>query len=414
MAMKGNAVYAQSGGVTSVVNCSAYGVIKAAMKADFIEHIYAGLFGINGIIEDKLIDIAQESKENIEGLRYTPSAAFGTCRKKLPSLEENRAEFERIVAVFKAHNIRYFFYNGGNDSMDTALKVSMIAEDLGYDLIAIGIPKTVDNDLPVTDNCPGFGSVAKYNAVSIKEGSYDVESMHRDSTKVFVLESMGRNAGWIVGSTGLNHTSPKDGPHIILFPERPFNREDFLGKVDDTVSKIGFCVVAVSEGVKKPDGTFLAESGTKDSFGHAQLGGAGEAVAGMIQSELKLKKHTAILDYCQRSGRHLASLTDVNQAIACGKEAVKLAGEDKNGLMTIIVRESNDPYQWSIGSTDMKNIANKEKKVPDNYITSDGYHITDEFRMYCQPLIEGEDYPPFQHGLPDYTRLNKNLVQPAT
>jgi len=414
MVMKGNAVYAQSGGVTSVINCSAYGVIKEAMKADFIENIYAGLYGINGVLEDKLIDISQESPENIEGLRYTPAAAFGTCRRKLPSLEENRQEFERIVEVFKAHNVRYFFYNGGNDSMDTALKVSQIAEELGYDLVCIGIPKTVDNDLPVTDNCPGYGSVAKYNAVAVKEGSYDVESMHRDSTKVFVLESMGRHAGWIVGATGLNHTSPKDGPHIILFPERVFNKDEFLGKVDDTVRKIGFCVVAVSEGVKNPDGTFLAEGGTTDSFGHAQLGGAGEVIANLVQSELKLKKHNALLDYCQRSGRHVASLTDVKQAIACGEKAVELAREEKNGYMTIIVRESNDPYQWSIGSTHMSNIANKEKKVPDEYITDDGYHITDDFRTYCQPLIEGEDFPPFQNGLPDYVRLNKNLVPPKT
>ncbi len=414
MAMKGNAVYAQSGGVTSVINCSAYGVIKEAMECDFIENIYAGLYGINGILEDKLIDLSQESKENIEGLRYTPSAAFGTCRKKLPSLDENRKDFERIVDVFKAHNVRYFFYNGGNDSMDTANKVSQIAQELGYDLICVGIPKTVDNDLPVTDNCPGFGSVAKYNAVSVKEGSYDVESMHRDSTKVWVMECMGRHAGWIVGATGLNHTSPLDGPHLILFPERVFNQAEFLGKVDETVKKLGFCVVAVSEGVKTPDGTFLAEGGTKDSFGHAQLGGAGDVIANLIQSELKLKKHNALLDYCQRSGRHVASLTDVKQAIACGEKAVRLAGEGKNGIMTIIVRESDDPYQWSIGSTEMSNIANKEKIVPDEYITADGYHITDDFRRYCGPLIEGEDYPPYQNGLPDYTRLNKNLVPPKT
>jgi ATP-dependent phosphofructokinase / diphosphate-dependent phosphofructokinase len=410
MALKGNAVYAQSGGVTSVINASAYGIIKAAMKADFIENIYAGLFGINGILEDKLIDVAQESTEALEGLRYTPSAAFGSCRKKLGSIEENRADFERIINVFKAHNIRYFFYNGGNDSMDTAHKVSLMSKEMGYDVISIGVPKTVDNDLPVTDNTPGYGSVAKYNAVSIREGSFDVESMHRDSTKVFVLESMGRHAGWIVGATGLAATSEKDGPHLILFPERIFNQDDFLAQVQQTVAKIGFCVVAVSEGVHRADGTFLADSGLTDSFGHAQLGGAAMTVSDIIKDELKLKVHTAILDYCQRSGRHIASKTDVEQAIACGEKAVALAAAGKNGHMPIIVRDSESPYRWSIGDTEIVNIANKEKEVPDHFISEDGYHITDAFRRYATPLISGEDYPPFVDGLPSYVRLKKALI----
>jgi ATP-dependent phosphofructokinase / diphosphate-dependent phosphofructokinase len=414
MSIKGNAVYAQSGGVTSVINASAYGVIKAAMESDFIENIYAGQFGINGILEDKLIDIQQESKEALEALRYTPSAAFGSCRKKLPSLEENRADFERVIEVFKAHNIRYFFYNGGNDSMDTAYKVSQVSKEMGYEVISVGVPKTVDNDLPVTDNTPGFGSVAKYNAVSIREGSFDVESMHRDSTKVFVLESMGRHAGWIVGSTGLAATSEKDGPHLILFPERTFDQADFLAKVQATVDKIGFCVVAVSEGVSRPDGTFLADSGLKDSFGHAQLGGAGTAVSEIISRELGLKTHTAILDYCQRSGRHIASKTDVEQAIACGEKAVALAGEGKNGFMPVIVRESDSPYTWSIGEAPIVDVANKEKEVPDEFISEDGYHITEAFRTYASPLIEGEDYPPFKNGLPQYVRLKKALVPPKT
>ncbi|RPH99394.1 MAG: 6-phosphofructokinase [Calditrichaeota bacterium] len=410
MALKGNAVYAQSGGVTSVINASAYGVIKAAQKTDFIENIYAGLFGINGILEDKLIDIAQESKEAIEGLRYTPSAAFGSCRKKLASLKDNHAEFERIINVFKAHNIRYFFYNGGNDSMDTAYKVSLVSKELGYEVISIGVPKTVDNDLPVTDNTPGYGSVAKYNAVSIREGSFDVESMHRDSTKVFVLESMGRHAGWIVGATGLAAVSEKDGPHLILFPERKFNQDGFIAQVQEIVAKIGFCVVAVSEGVRRMDGTFLADSGLVDSFGHAQLGGAGNAVSEIIKKNTKLKVHTAILDYCQRSGRHIASKTDVEQAIACGEKAVQLAAEGKNGHMPIIVRDSDSPYHWSIGDTEIVNIANKEKDVPDHFIREDGYHITAAFRAYAAPLIAGEDYPPFDQGLPAYVRLKKALV----
>lgn len=410
MALKGNAVYAQSGGVTSVINGSAYGVIKAAQKSNFIDNIYAGLFGINGILDDKLIDISKESKEAIEGLQYTPSAAFGSCRKKLASLKENHSEFERIIEVFKAHKIHYFFYNGGNDSMDTAHKVSLISAEMGYEVIAIGVPKTVDNDLPITDNTPGYGSVAKYNAVSIREGSFDIESMHRDSTKVFVLESMGRHAGWIVGATGLAATSDFDGPHIILFPERTFYEDKFLAKVDETVSKIGFCVVAVSEGVHKPDGKFLADSGLTDSFGHAQLGGAGMTLSDIIKTKLNLKVHTAVLDYCQRSGRHIASKTDLEQAIACGEKAVELASIGKNGHMPIIVRESNSPYKWSIGDTEIANIANKEKVVPDEFIREDGFHITDAFRTYAEPLIEGESIPPFKNGLPQYIRLKKQLI----
>ena len=414
MSLNGNAVYAQSGGVTSVINASAYGVIKSAMQSDFIENIYAGQFGINGVLDDKLIDIQQETKETIEGLRYTPSAAFGSCRIKLPSLEENRADFERIIQVFEAHNIRYFFYNGGNDSMDTAQKVSLVSKQMGYEIISIGVPKTVDNDLPITDNTPGFGSVAKYNAVAIREGSFDVESMHRDSTKVFVLESMGRHAGWIVGATGLAATSYKDGPHLILFPDKKFDQDEFLRRVDQIVVKIGYCVVAVSEGIQRPDGSFLADSGLKDNFGHAHLGGAGTAVSDIISAELGVKVHTATLDYCQRSGRHIASKTDIDQAIACGEKAVALAAEGKNGYMPIIERESDTPYAWSISETPIVNIANKEKVVPQEFISEDGYHITDVFRTYATPLIAGEDYPPFKDGLPQYVRLKKVLIPPKT
>jgi 6-phosphofructokinase len=410
MPVRGNAVYAQSGGVTSVINASAYGVIKAAMEAQFIDDIYAGLYGINGVLDDKLIDISKESFEAIEGLRYTPSAAFGSCRKKLGDIEKNRHEFERIIQVFKAHKIRYFFYNGGNDSMDTAYKISLVSKEMSYEIISIGVPKTVDNDLPITDNTPGYGSVAKYNAVSIREGSFDVESMHRDSTKVFLLESMGRNAGWIVGSTGLAAVSEKDGPHIILFPERTFNQDEFLGKVDEFVSKIGYIVVAVSEGVHREDGSYLADSGLKDGFGHKQLGGAALILSGVVAGELSIKTHTAILDYCQRSGRHIASKTDVEQAIACGTKAVELAAEDKNGFMPVIFRESNDPYDWSIGEAPILAIANQEKKVPSHFIRDDGYHITDAFREYAGPLIAGEDYPPYKNGLPNYVRLKKVLV----
>ncbi len=412
--MKGNAVYAQSGGVTSVINASAYGVIQAAMRSDFIENIYGGFNGINGILYEQLIDIQMESSENIEGLRHTPAGAFGSCRRKLSSLDKNRKQFERIVEVFDAHNIRFFFYNGGNDSMDTALKVSKIAEELGYDLVCVGVPKTVDNDLPVTDNCPGFGSVAKYNAISILEGAFDVASMHRDSTKVFVLETMGRNAGWIAASTGLAHRSPKDGPHIILLPERQMILDKFLAKVERTISKIGYCVIAVSEGVKNEQGKFLAESGLVDSFGHAQLGGAGSTVSNIIKDNLKIKVHTAMLDYCQRSARHIASQVDVAQAIACGKKAVEIAGQEINGKMVTIIRESNDPYQWITGYTEIENIANIEKKLPDEYIADDGMSVTEDFKLYCEPLVIGEDYPPYLNGLPNYIKLEKHLVKKIT
>ncbi len=412
--MKGNAVYAQSGGVTSVINASAYGLIKAAQRCDFIENIYGGFNGINGILYEQLIDIQMESAENIEGLRYTPAGAFGSCRRKLSSIEKNRKQFERIMEVFEAHNVRFFFYNGGNDSMDTTLKISKVAAELGYELVVVGIPKTVDNDLPITDNCPGFGSVAKYNAVSILEGAFDVASMHRDSTKVFVLETMGRHAGWIAAATGLAHRAPKDGPHVILLPERQFNKDKFLAKVEKTVAKIGYCVVGVSEGVKDETGKFLAESGLTDSFGHAQLGGAGNVVSGIIKDNLNLKVHTALLDYCQRSGRHIASQVDVAQAVACGKKAVEIAGQDLNGKMVTITRESNDPYQWTTGYTELENIANSEKFLPDEFISEDGMHVTEDFKIYCEPLITGEDYPPYLNGLPNYIRLEKHLVKKMT
>jgi ATP-dependent phosphofructokinase / diphosphate-dependent phosphofructokinase len=408
---KGNAVYAQSGGVTSVINGSAYGVIKAAQEADFIENIYGGLYGINGVLNENLVDISKESNEDIERLPFTPSGAFGSCRIKLPSLEKNRADFERIIEVFKAHDVRYFFYNGGNDSMDTAYKVSLLGKEMGYDITAIGVPKTVDNDLPVTDNCPGFGSVAKYNAVSMREASFDVASMHHDSTKVFVSETMGRHAGWIAASTALASRNENEGPHIILLPEVAFDQDKFLAEVERILSRVGFCVIAASEGIHKADGKFVADAGSVDNFGHTQLGGAGDTIARMVKTNLGLKVHHALPDYFQRSGRHIASKTDLEQAIAVGKEAVRLAGLGLNGQMATIVRESNSPYFWSVGHTDIANIANKEKILPPEYIREDGFHVTEAFRQYCTPLIEGELYPPFKNGLPDYMQLKRILLE---
>lgn len=405
-----NAVYAQSGGVTSVINASAYGVITAAREASFIDEVYGGYDGINGVLTEKLIDLGQEPPEVIEALRHTPAGALGSARRKLQDLEKNRAEFHRIIEVLAAHDVGYFFYNGGNDSMDTTAKLSRFAAENDYPLQVIGIPKTIDNDLPITDNSPGFGSVAKYNAVSILEGSLDTESMHRDSTKVFVLETMGRNAGWIAASTGLAQRSERDGPHLILLPEVPFHKEKFLAAVQELVGRLGYCAVAVSEGTKDGEGKFLSEVGGQDAFGHTQLGGAGQFIQELVNSELKLKVHGAVLDYCQRSGRHLASAVDVEQAVACGRKAVELAGQGMSGVMVTIVREQDHPYKWSLGHTEASNIANQEKMMPSEFIREDGFHITEGFRTYCLPLIQGEDYPPYRDGLPDYRRLSKKLV----
>ncbi len=407
---KKNAVYAQSGGVTSVINASAYGCIKAAQASGFIDAIYCGNDGINGVLEEKLIDVSRESPEAIEALRYTPSGAFGSARRKLQHVDEDRAHFERIVEVCDAHGIGYFFYNGGNDSMDTVKKLSDFAKASGYPLQVMGIPKTIDNDLPITDNSPGFGSVAKYNAVSMLEGSLDTESMHRDSTKVFVLETMGRHAGWIAAATGLATRSERDGPHLILLPEVPFDDGKFLAAVEETVKRLGFCSVTVSEGVRDAEGKFLSESGGTDAFGHVQLGGVGNTIQDLVRGELKFKTHGAVLDYCQRSGRHVASAVDVAQAQACGERAVELAGEGMNGAMVTIQRDADDPYRWSLGHTDAGNIANQEKVLPPEYIREDGYHVTDAFRRYCLPLIEGEDYPPYRKGLPAYVRMERPLV----
>jgi ATP-dependent phosphofructokinase / diphosphate-dependent phosphofructokinase len=404
--MKKNAFYAQSGGVTAVINASACGVIETARKhRNKIGKVYAGRDGIIGALTEDLIDTSKESAATIRGLRNTPGGAFGSARYKLASLEKNRAQYERLIEIFRAHDIGYFFYNGGNDSMDTAQKVSAMAVQMDYPLICVGIPKTVDNDLPITDCCPGFGSAAKYIAVSTREAALDVASMARTSTKVFVLEVMGRHAGWIAAAGGLAGESPKDAPHIILFPEIAFDREVFLAKVKATVETRGFCVVVVSEGVKDASGKFLAEAGTKDAFGHAQLGGVGPVVAQMTQQAFGYKFHWAVADYLQRSGRHIASKVDVDQAYAVGCAAVEFALKGKNAVMPVIVRKSSKPYRWSIGEAAISAVANQEKKVPRNYITADGFGITAACRNYLLPLIGGEGYPPYRNGMPVYVTL---------
>lgn len=407
---KPNAFYAQSGGVTAVINASACGVIETARKhKNKIGKVYAGRDGIIGALTEDLIDTSKESASNIAKLKHTPGGAFGSCRYKLKSIEENRAQYERLIEVFRAHNIRYFFYNGGGDSQDTSHKVSQIADALDYPIVCVGVPKTVDNDLPITDTCPGFGSVAKYIAVSTKEAALDVRSMARTSTKVFVLEVMGRHAGWIAAAAGLAAEQAGDAPHIILFPEIAFNQAAFLKKTADSVKKYGYCVIVASEGVRDESGRFLAESGLKDAFGHAQLGGVAPHLAQLVKAEHGFKYHWAVADYLQRAARHVASKVDVQQAYALGKAAVELALKGHNAVMPVVVRKSNKPYKWTIGHANLSDVANVEKKLPRNYITKDGFGITDACRTYMQPLIQGEDYPPYKNGVPVYVTL-KNVA----
>lgn len=406
-----NAFYAQSGGVTSVINASACGVIETARKyPDQIGTVYAGRNGIIGALLEELIDTSLESAENIARLRHTPSGAFGSCRYKLKSLETHREQYERLIEVFKAHNIGYFFYNGGGDSADTCLKISQISETLGYPIQAVHVPKTVDNDLPITDCCPGFGSVAKYVATSIREAGYDVASMSRTSTKVFILEVMGRHAGWITAACGLAAESEGEGPHILLFPEVEFDEEAFIAKVKATVEKYDHCVIGVSEGIKGKDGKFFAESGLKDAFGHAQLGGVAPAIAQLVKDKLGYKYHWAVADYLQRAARHIASKTDVDQAYALGQAAVEYALAGKNAVMPAVRRLSDAPYTWDVVEAPLAQVANVEKFMPRDFITPDGFHITDACRAYLSPLIAGEDYPPFKNGLPDYVRMKHDII----
>ena len=409
---KKNAFYAQSGGVTAVINASACGVIEAAREHDDkIGHVYAGHNGIIGALREDLINTSEESADTISALRHTPSGAFGSCRYKLKSFEENKAEYERLIEVFKAHDIGYFFYNGGGDSADTCLKVSQLSQQMGYPIQAIHIPKTVDNDLPYTDNCPGFGSVAKYVAVSTKEASLDIASMCESSTKVFILEVMGRHAGWIAAAGALAAEQAGDPPHIILFPEIPFSLEEFLARVEQTVKEHGYCVVVASEGAQYADGSLISGSITKDAFGHQQLGGVAPTLATLVKQKLGYKYHWALADYLQRSARHIASATDAEQAYAVGRAAVEYALTGKNSVMVTIERNEGDDYSWSLGEAPLEHVANQEKMMPRSYITEDGYGVTQEGRDYLSPLIQGEDYPPYNNGIPQYVRLKKVPVE---
>lgn len=408
---KKNALYAQSGGVTAVINASACGVIETAKQhPQSIGKVYAGNNGILGVLREELIDTSRETPKSIAALRHTPSAAFGSCRYKLKNIDEHQAEYERLIAVFKAHNIGYFFYNGGGDSQDTTHKIAEFSARANYPVQCIGIPKTIDNDLPLTDNCPGFGSVAKYVAISTREAAFDVASMCASSTKIFVLEVMGRHAGWIAAASSLAAQHAGDAPHIILFPEITFNREKFLRRVNSCVKKHGYCVIVASEGTQTADGKFLADGGSKDAFGHIQLGGVAPVIANMVKDALGYKYHWAVADYLQRSARHIASKTDVDQAYALGKAAVDFAVAGDNAIMPIIIRGKGKRYSWKIGQAPLVDMANTEKMLPRHYISRNGFEVTPAGKAYLAPLILGEDYPPYKNGLPHYVKLKKQPV----
>ncbi|TCO42971.1 6-phosphofructokinase [Dokdonella fugitiva] len=407
---QGKLLYAQSGGVTAVINATAAAVIDTARRRKV--PVLAARNGIIGALREDLIDTSKESAAAIKALRHTPGGAFGSCRFKLKSLEQDRARYERLIAVLKAHDIRWFLYNGGNDSADTSLKISQIARELGYPVNVVGVPKTVDNDLAVTDCCPGFGSVAKYTAVSVAEASLDVESMCASSTKVFIVEVMGRHAGWIAAAGGLAARKAGDPPHLILFPEVAFDEDAFLARVKATVERVGYCTVVASEGLKNAAGQFLAEAGTRDAFGHAQLGGVAPVLAQLVRQKLGYKYHWALPDYLQRSARHLASKTDAEQAWAVGKAAVEYALAGRNAVMPVIVRTSDAPYRWKIEPAPLERVANHEKTLPKGFISRDGYGITAAARRYLEPLIRGEDPPKYlRDGLPDYVRLGNAAVR---
>ena len=406
-----NAIYAQSGGVTSVINATAGGVIEAARKSKRINKLYAGKNGIRGLLREDIIDTSIEDIVEIKKLQHTPGGIFGSCRHKLKDSSSNKKEYERLIEVFRAHDIGYFFYNGGGDSQDTTNKISQFTIDAGFPVQCIGIPKTVDNDLPYTDNCPGFGSVAKYVATSVREASLDVQSMSENSTKVFIMEVMGRHAGWIAASSGLAHDKNNSAPHIILLPEVPFYKAKFLKRVKETIKKHGFCVIVVSEGARFKNGEFIADAGTVDSFGHKQLGGVAPTIAEMIKDNLGYKYHWAVSDYLQRAARHISSKTDLDQAYAVGKAAVRFALSGENAVMPIIKRVSSNPYSWKIDKVKLSKVANVERKLPQNFITKDGFGVTEACKNYLRPLIQGEAYPPYKDGVIETASLKNKVVK---
>ena len=407
-----NAFYAQSGGVTAVINASACGVLQTARQyPKKIGKVYAGRNGIIGALTEDLIDTSLESEAAIAALKHSPGAAFGSCRYKLKSIHEHRAQYERLIEVFRAHDIGFFFYNGGGDSQDTAYKVSQMSAGLAYPIVCVGVPKTVDNDLAITDCSPGFGSAAKYVATSIREAAFDLAAMSPTSTKVFALEVMGRHAGWTTAACALAAEEEGGAPHVLLLPEVAFSERRFLAKVEESLRLYGHCVIAVSEGVKGPDGEFLSASGVKDAFGHAQLGGVAPVITNLISAKLGYKCHWAVPDYLLRSARHIASETDIQQAYAVGRAAVEFAIAGKSAVMPAIRRLSDVPYRWDVIEAPLSEVANREKLLPSDFISADGFGITETARRYLAPLIVGEAYPPFKNGLPDYVKL-QNAIAP--
>lgn len=407
----GTLLYAQSGGVTAVINATASAVIQAARARKV--RVLAARNGILGALREELVDASKLAAAEVKALAHTPGGAFGSCRVKLKSLQADRAKYERLLDVFRAHDVRWFLYNGGNDSADTALKVSQLAAEFGYPLTCVGVPKTVDNDLAVTDCCPGFGSAAKYTAVSLRECALDVAAMAATSTKVFVYEAMGRHAGWLAAAAGLAGQGADDAPHLILFPERAYDEAGFLARVDAVVKRVGYCVVAASEGIRTADGTFVADAGAgKDAFGHTQLGGVAAHLAGRVKDALGYKVHWTLPDYMQRSARHIASKTDLEQALAVGRAAVECALSGQNAVMPVIVRTADAPYRWHVDIAPLAKIANHEKKMPANFIRKDGYGITAAARRYLSPLIAGEAPPPYgRDGLPAYVEPKLALLR---
>ena len=414
----GNLLVAQSGGPTSVINASLAGVIQEAGRHECIDEIYGGANGILGILNEELIDINEEKARTIEGLKYTPAAALGTCRYKLDfkkKAEQAAKDMDRLFQVFEAHNIRFFAYIGGNDSQDTSHKIHEEAVKRAYPMRVIGVPKTIDNDLPHTDNCPGYGSVIKYNATTVMEVGLDVGAMATDDGSCCIIEVMGRSAGWIAAGTVVaKRGNPANPPHIILLPELPFEEEKFLAKVKETVATYKYCIVVVGEGIKDPSGQEVGADKTRlDSFGHPVLAGAAEKLKELVQGRLNTKTRTVLLGYAQRAAAHCASLTDATNAFACGEAAVKAAIAGESGVMVKIVRDaqSNGSVKWSTGLQPLADIANVEHFIPRDWISDDGYLPNEKFVAYAQPLIEGEVKPPVDGGLPKYVVLEKTKVE---
>jgi 6-phosphofructokinase len=405
----GNCLVAQSGGPTSVINASVAGVVSEALNNECIEEIYGGLNGIHGILKEELIDLAEESQQNIRGLRYTPASALGTCRFKLRRDED----YTRVLEVFEAHNIRFFFYAGGNDSQDTANKISRFAQERGFEMRTIGIPKTVDNDLVMTDHCPGYGSVVKYICTTIREMSLDHEAMGQHDL-VSILEVMGRNAGWIAAGASLAkgaRENPDVAPHLIYLPEVPFTTEKYLDDVRRVLGRNRHCMVVVGEGLVDPDGNYVStSSGATDAFGHAQLGGCGDFLQRTIEENLGIKARSAKLGIGQRAASHCSSQADNDEALLAGAAAVRAAVSGNTDKMVTLIRGDSDEYVCETGLASLEDIANGVKMLPEEWINEDGVSMNYQFFKYASPLIQGEVQVPYENGIPQFVQLSKNRV----